>query len=185
MNVDLSPAAPWPAPAPPAGATPVASTTLRTGTPAEAEAIWRLIDAHVAEGHLLARPLDEVRAHAPRFVVAENDGALVACAELLPLGRDVAEVRSLVVDRPARGVGLGGALIAELQRRARLEGFARLCAFTHEPAWFVRQGFSLVPHAWVPEKIARDCHACPLFRRCGQHAVILPLAEIRRLSPGV
>ena len=28
---------------------------------------------------------------------------------------------------------------------------------------------------WVPEKIAHDCTACPLFRQCGQYAVTLPL----------
>jgi hypothetical protein len=27
----------------------------------------------------------------------------------------------------------------------------------------------------VPEKIARDCCGCALFRACGQHAVLLPL----------
>jgi len=32
-----------------------------------------------------------------------------------------------------------------------------------------------VPHTWVPEKVAHDCSACPLFRSCGQQALILPL----------
>jgi hypothetical protein len=32
----------------------------------------------------------------------------------------------------------------------------------------------------VPEKIAHDCNTCSLFRRCGQHAVILPLARAAR-----
>ena len=33
-------------------------------------------------------------------------------------------------------------------------------------------GFSIVPHVWLPEKIVTDCHTCPLFRRCGQYAVV-------------
>jgi hypothetical protein len=36
-------------------------------------------------------------------------------------------------------------------------------------------GFTIVPHIWVPEKIAHDCTSCSLFRRCGQYAVTLPL----------
>ncbi len=36
-------------------------------------------------------------------------------------------------------------------------------------------GFTIVPHIWVPEKIAHDCTGCALFRRCGQHAVMLAL----------
>jgi hypothetical protein len=54
-----------------------------------------------------------------------------------------------------------------------------LCAFTHEPSHFVRMGFTIVPHVWVPEKIARDCTSCALFRTCGQYAVTLTL------KPGV
>jgi hypothetical protein len=37
-----------------------------------------------------------------------------------------------------------------------------------------------VPHTWVPEKIARDCTSCALFRRCGQHALVLPLTSDAR-----
>ena len=42
-------------------------------------------------------------------------------------------------------------------------------------ARFVRLGFTIVPHIWVPEKVALDCTSCPLFRHCGQYAVMLPL----------
>ena len=59
--------------------------------------------------------------------------------------------------------------------RAHREGYARLTAFAHDPAFFVRRGFSIVPHTWVPEKIAHDCNTCPLFRNCGQYAIALEL----------
>mgnify|MGYP001010093963 CR=1 FL=1 len=58
-----------------------------------------------------------------------------------------------------------------------VDGFETLCAFTHGPGYFVRMGFSIVPHHWVREKILVDCQACPLFRTCGQHAVVLPLTR--------
>jgi hypothetical protein len=44
----------------------------------------------------------------------------------------------------------------------------------------VRQGYSIVPHAWVSEKLATDCHRCSLFRRCGQTAVQLSLVARSR-----
>jgi N-acetylglutamate synthase-like GNAT family acetyltransferase len=75
----------------------------------------------------------------------------------------------------ARGLGLGRRIVDELRHQARLTGYEKLCAFTHEPGYFVRLGFSMVPHPWVPEKIAHDCQGCELFRRCGQHAVTLAL----------
>ena len=64
-------------------------------------------------------------------------------------------------------------MVEELALRARREGYRRLTAFAHDPAFFVRRGFSIVPHTWVPEKIAHDCTACPLFRNCGQYAIVL------------
>ncbi|MCA1583798.1 MAG: GNAT family N-acetyltransferase [Acidobacteria bacterium] len=109
---------------------------------------------------------------------------MVACAELAPLSGAVAEVRSLVVHRHARALGIGRRLVDELQRQARVEGYDRLCAFTHEPGYFVRMGFSIVPHTWVPEKIAHDCTGCALFRRCGQHAVVLTLRDGRPATSG-
>jgi amino-acid N-acetyltransferase len=158
------------------------AVALRHATAADAPAIHALIEAHLAEGHLLPRSLGELRVHAPRFLVAtaptprrSAPERIVACAELAPLSASVAEVRSLVVDQPARSRGVGRRLVDELRRSARGEGFERLCAFTHDPGYFVHKGFSIVPHEWVPEKIARDCSSCALFRTCGQHAVMLPL----------
>lgn len=161
-------------------ATPSAS--LRSATAADAPALHALIASHVEEGHLLPRRLDELTVHSSRFVVAvvtsKGVDRIVGCAELAPLSAAVAEVRSLVVGRDARRVGLGRRLVEELGRRARREGFARLCAFAHEPKFFVGLGFSIVPHTWVPEKIAHDCASCPLFRTCGQYAMLLELSAI-------
>jgi amino-acid N-acetyltransferase len=155
------------------------TTTLRTATAAEAGAIHALIVAHLADGHLLPRELGEVDVHAGRFIVALQDDRVVACAELAPLSRSVAEVRSLVVDSGARSVGVGRTIVGELLRRAEVAGFETLCAFTHTPGYFVRRGFSIVPHEWLPEKITTDCHACPQFRHCGQYAVVHALGHTR------
>ena len=95
------------------------------------------------------------------------------------LSPEVAEVRSLAVDRRARGKGVGTMIVDELRRRARREGFEKLCAFTHSPAYFVHMGFSLVPHVWLPEKIDMDCKTCVHFRQCGQYAVMLTLSRNR------
>ncbi|MPY89267.1 MAG: GNAT family N-acetyltransferase [Luteitalea sp.] len=147
--------------------------TIRTGTPADAPFMHTLIAANVEVGHLLPRTRGELEAHATRFSVIEREGRVVGCAELAPLSATVAEVRSLVVDEGERGRGLGTVLVEELSARARREGVWTLCAFTHHPAHFVRLGFSIVPHVWLPEKIARDCTACAKFRVCGQYAVVL------------
>jgi amino-acid N-acetyltransferase len=155
------------------------SVTLRTATVAEAPAIHALIRSHVAEGHLLPRELDEIVVRHDRFVVAMYRRHIVACAELAPLSSKVAEVRSLVVSREARSLGLGRRIVGELIRRASVAGFRKICAFTHSPGYFVHMGFSIVPHTWLPEKIVTDCHSCVHFRKCGQYAVIQTLSRPR------
>jgi N-acetylglutamate synthase-like GNAT family acetyltransferase len=157
--------------------------TFRQASAADAAAIHTLISENLEVGHLLPRTMDDVMRHAPRFIVAELDGRVIGCAELAPLSKTVAEVRSLVVDQHARGNQIGPRLVTQLATGAVGQGFATLCAFTHQPSHFVKMGFTIVPHMWVPEKIAHDCTSCPLFRRCGQYAVTLPLRAGVQIRP--
>ena len=156
-----------------------APIAIRTASARDADGIHELIDEHLAEGHLLPRELGEVLVHVHRFVVAVQDDEVLACAELAPLSHAVAEVRSMVVGREARGRGVGRRIVNELVQRATAAGFEKLCAFAHSPGYFVHLGFSIVPHAWLPEKVVTDCHACTQFRRCGQYAVVRSLERTR------
>ena len=148
---------------------------VRAAEASHAPILHALITANLEEGHLLARTLEELVVHAGRFVVALRGKTIVGCAELAPLSPQVAEVRSLAVSALERGRGVGTRLVDELRRRARLEGFDKLCAFTHSPGYFSQMGFSIVPHLWLPEKIFTDCVKCPLFRQCGQFAMVAPI----------
>jgi N-acetylglutamate synthase-like GNAT family acetyltransferase len=151
---------------------------VRRATRDDVTGLHALITKYQAAGHLLPRSEDEIARHADRFVVIVDDGDIAGCAELAPLSGSVAEVRSLVVDEHLRGLGYGRHLVNSLVHEARAQGFVSLCAFTHDASYFSRLGFSLVPHAWLPEKISVDCGGCPLFRRCGQSAMRLRLDEI-------
>ena len=160
--------------------------TIRSATEVDAAAIHRLIAENLEAGHLLPRSMRDIQEHASRFVVAEVSNRVIGCAELAPLSPAVAEVRSLVVDQHFRGHGIGSRLVGRIAADGAARGFASLCAFTHEPAHFVRLGFSIVPHIWLPEKIAHDCTGCALFRKCGQYAVTLALrpgASVRPEKP--
>ena len=97
---------------------------VRAATAADVDAIHALITGHLAEGRLLSRTRDEIAVHADRFVVASDGDQIVACADLAPLSRTTAEVRSLVVRAEARSRGIGRRVIDELVRRASTAGFA-------------------------------------------------------------
>ena len=161
------------APPQPMGRRPPAAVALRRATAVDAGHVHGLIMDNLVAGHLLPRPLGEVELHVPRFLVAAAGDRIVGCGELARLGPAVGEVRSLVVHPGHRGAGIGRRLLEGLVEDARRQGLPTVCAFTHQARPFVRAGFSIVPHTWVPEKIATDCHGCEWFRRCGQYAVVL------------
>ena len=157
---------------------PFALIELREAERDDVAAIHALVNAHVQSDHLLPRTFEDVERRISRFVIATMGSMVVACAELAPLSPRTAEVRSMVVAEHARSLGIGRSILNALVQQARAAGFQRLCAFTHRPAYFVRLGFSLVPHLWVREKVTTDCVTCPAFRVCGQHAVSLNLDEL-------
>jgi amino-acid N-acetyltransferase len=160
-----------------------AAVTIRPAEASNAKRVHALILANLEEGRLLPRTLTEIEAHADRFVLAVRGRNIVGCAELAPLSAHVAEVRSLAVDGAERGSGVGTAIVDELRRRARHDGYEKLCAFTHAPGYFIGMGFSIVPHLWLIEKVFTDCMKCPQFRRCGQYAMVMPLDA--RVRPAV
>ena len=49
--------------------------TFRQATAADAAAMHRLISDNLEAGHLLPRTMDDIVAHAPRFIVAERGSA--------------------------------------------------------------------------------------------------------------
>jgi amino-acid N-acetyltransferase len=155
---------------------------LRAAMPHDVDVIHALIERHRDVGHLLPRTRAEIAAQIQQFVLAVKETMVVACGELVPLGADVAEVRSRVVSDELQGLGIGRAIVSALIEAAAHGPFQRVCAFTHAPAFFVRLGFSIVPHLHLPEKVFTDCVHCPLFRRCGQQAVVLSLDRAMRPS---
>ncbi len=152
-----------------------AEVSIRPAERGDVPAIDRLVAANVGPGLLLPRSSANILRHVSRFLVATRGDEVIGCAELAPLSKTMSEVRSLVVVTAERGGGIGSRLLAALVAGGRRQATSRVCAFTHAPRAFVAQGFSIVPHTWLPEKIMTDCQACEWFRRCAQVAVVLEL----------
>ena len=114
---------------------------IRTATPADADAIVRLIGQNVQSGELLPRTADFVSANADHFVVAERDGRVIGCVHLDEYAPSLAEVRSLAVDPSAQGGGVGVALVAALERLARVRGYHTVFAVSNNTEFFRRRGY--------------------------------------------
>jgi amino-acid N-acetyltransferase len=152
---------------------------LRLAHAADVPAVHALIAHYAAQGLLLPRSEPDVRTHLGRFLVVTSGEKVVGCAALEPYGKDLAEIRSLAVSDAARGGGVGGRLMEFVLVEARRRGFARVFAITHAPRFFERHGFAAMPRYSVPEKIERDCRACPKQDGCEKVAMVAVVAPER------
>ena len=108
-----------------------------------------LVDSNILLKHQLVSLYERVQ----EFMVAESsDGRVIAAGALHVMWGDLAEVRSLVVDSSARGLGLGKAIVEGLVARAKTLGINRVFCLTFEVEFFVRCGFEVISDVPVDEE---------------------------------
>ncbi len=111
------------------------------------------------------------------WVIAEVDGRIAGMGSLLIMWRDLAEVRSLVVDSAFQGQGVGRDIVNALVNQAATLEIPRVFALTRRPAFFLKLGFGLTKIDSLPRKVKRDCVFCPKFHACDEVAVIKMLSD--------
>jgi amino-acid N-acetyltransferase len=121
-----------------------ASVTIRRARTVDVRAIAELVDRYASDRILLAKERVTLYEDVQEFLVAEVDGALAGCGALHVMWEDLAEVRTLAVDRAWRGHGVGSRLLAALLDQARELGVRRLFCLTFEVEFFSRHGFHVV-----------------------------------------
>lgn len=129
-----------------------------------------------------ALPLDGAADHLADFVVADDEGRLVAVAGLEARAAD-GLLRSVAVLPGSRGAGLGGAMVDAVEAMARLRGIERLHLLTTTAAaYFARRGFRARQRAAAPESLRASAEfrgACP----ASATFMTLSLASAPRVRP--
>jgi amino-acid N-acetyltransferase len=112
----------------------------RTGDVPEIRA---LIDQNVGSGRLLEKHTVNLYEDILEFTVAAStDGAVVGCGALHVLWDDLAELRTVAVDKRSRGAGIGHLIVEELLDRARAVGVSRVFVLTFAVSFFASHGFA-------------------------------------------
>jgi amino-acid N-acetyltransferase len=120
---------------------PATRVVVRPARTGDVRAIRALVDTYSPERRLLSKATVALYEDITEFLVADLDGEVVGCGAVHVFWEDLAEVRTVAVDRDYVGTGIGSVLLAGLVQRARDLGVARVFCLTFETEFFGRHGF--------------------------------------------
>jgi len=137
----------------------------------DVEGIYELLKPFAEKDIILQRDRDNIFQHLQEFLVAEYDGALagVVCAHIY--GKNLAEVRSLVVDPDCQQHGVGRLLVEGCEQWLAGLGVSRVFALTYVTGFFLKQGYQVVSKESLPHKVWTVCVHCVRFADCDEVAV--------------
>jgi len=121
---------------------------------------------------MLFRSMADIYENLQSFSVAESDGKVVGCCSLQIIWSDLAEIKSLAVDKEKTGSGVGKMLVGNAVELAGRLGISRIFALTLRPDFFEKMGFEVVEKETLPMKVWSDCAKCPKQQNCDEIAVI-------------
>jgi amino-acid N-acetyltransferase len=126
---------------------------IRRATTRDVRKIRELVDAYTADRRLLSKATVTLYEAVQEFWVAEEDGKIIGCGALHVMWEDLAEIRTVAVDRAFRGRKIGHQLVARLLDQARELGVARVFCLTFETRFFGSFGFTEIDGAPVPHAV--------------------------------
>lgn len=148
---------------------------VRDAKISDVKAIHALVASYAELDRMLFRSPADIYENLQTFKVAEVDSSVAGCSALQVIWTDLAEVKSLAVAEDCHRQGIATALVEAAQQDAHRLGISRLFAFTLEPEFFVKLGFSRIDAESLPMKVWSDCAKCPKQDRCDEVAVLLEL----------
>lgn len=151
------------------------SQIIRKARLADVPRMLPLLNEYARQAEILPRSEADVYQSIRDWVLAEVEGQIVGMGSLLIMWHDLAEIRSLVIDRRCQGQGVGRGIVQQLLAEAQALELPRVFALTRKPGFFLKMGFQLTRIEHLPRKVQKDCVFCPKFHACDEVAVWLPL----------
>ena len=151
--------------------------TLRDANIADAKAIHALVTYYAEFDRMLFRSMGDIYENLQTFKVAQEEGRVVGCCALQVIWSDLAELKSLAVDKDFAGRGIGKTLVQAAIEKAKAMGVPKIFALTLEPAFFKKLGFEQIDNDLLPMKVWRDCAKCSKQDSCDEIALILDLTK--------
>ncbi|MCI0499309.1 MAG: N-acetyltransferase [Planctomycetales bacterium] len=137
----------------------------------DVKGIHKLINGYAEVDRMLFASVSDIYERLLTFVVAEEVGQVVGCCAVQVLWENLAEIKSLAVDRAFFGKGVGRELVGACLVKARKLGLKKVFTLTLEPQFFEKVGFVRVNKDALPMKVWSDCAACPKQDHCDEIAM--------------
>lgn len=146
-------------------------------TIADVEPMHQLIKEYAKREIVLPRTLLSLYQNLQCMYVVKDKSKVVGVVGLHVLGKDIGEVRSLVVDPDYQNKGIGRILVNHIIMESTKLGIDRLISLTYEVDFFDKCGFNIVEKETLPEKVWTDCINCPKVNQCDEVAMVKYLIE--------
>jgi len=151
---------------------------IRNATVHDVPTMCMVINQHAEIGKMLFKNHQQLYEGLRDFAVWEEKGKVLGCVGLTIIWADLAEVRSLAVDRKHHGKGIGRKLMEWAIAEARRLQIRRVMSLTYEQKFFEKLGFVVVSKDSLPMKVWSDCVACPKRDDCDEIAMVLTLEDV-------
>ena len=138
----------------------------------DAASIHQMISYFANKGEVLPRALSEIYEDIREYFVVRKRGKVIACAALHVTWVDLAEIRSLAVDKNEQNHMIGSSLVESCLEEARELGIPRVFCLVRKPSFFEKHGFQLIDKTDLPQKVWAECYRCPKFPDCDEVALI-------------
>lgn len=150
---------------------------LRKAKIKDALSIHALINFFAKKDLMMPRSLNEIYEHIRDFwVVVNTPGQVIGCAALHIVGwNDLAELKSLAVDKKYQKHGFGILLVKACLKEAQELDIRQCFALSYQPQFFKKLGFRVTAKKHLPHKVWAECCLCPKFPDCGETALIKDL----------
>jgi amino-acid N-acetyltransferase len=129
--------------------------SIRRARIADVRKIKALVDSDAGRV-LLEKELVTLYEDMQEFWVADSGGEVLGCGALHVLWEDLAEIRTLAVDKRARGKGIGHSLVRRLVELAIELGLRRIFVLTFETHFFARHGFVEIDGTPVSQEVYEE-----------------------------
>ena len=114
---------------------------IRPARTNDVKVIRELVDSYAAPGQMLSKETVTLYESVQEFTVAEIDGQVVGCGALHVLWDDLAEVRTVAVEKSFIKRGIGHQILQRIIERASEVGVERIFCLTFQTEFFGKHGF--------------------------------------------